>query len=760
MARPPVVPVDPPPAGVETGQAARRDDGLLEEVTRTREQLRADARATLGIDGVDASQHDLPPLRRTLSDHGLSTYPLLALSLLIVVDQFHGYGFSVLAPEISSALGFGKGTVAAILALKGVAIAISPLPMAAAVQKVPRRALLAIAAGLLWAFGTIGNAFVVTIWGLLAVLMIDGLTSGAAGALHTPLLLDSHPPKARVRALTVYAAANQGGSILSPLLIAALTGLFFFTWRGVFFVMGLLTLAGVLVASRLRDPGFGNFDTKKIREKVHTAHGEAAALDEEDVELGFFEIARRLFLIPTIRRLFYAQAIFGILLIPYQTFLFFFLEERYNIGPTGRGFFFAFIAAVSIVALGLYGRRGEKMFSEDPAKVIDLAAAVIVIAVTCIAIGALATIFWVTAVFLAAASGLLALLAPTINVAILSIIPAQMRPHAAALAQIFLSGVGGTAGAIFLSGIDRRFGITGTIVSLLIPGILGAFVFRSCRRLVNPDLDRMIDEVIEDEEIQRIHAQGGHLPMLACRGIDFSYGQLQVLFDVDFTVDDGEMVALLGVNGAGKSTLLRVVSGLGLPSKGSVRFRGQDITYLDAERRTKLGITQVPGGRAVFGPMSVVENLRLFGYTLGRDGKAIDRAVERSLEAFPRLDERRNQPATTLSGGEQQMLGLSKALMLRPRLLLIDELSLGLAPIIVGQLLDMVREINSDGTAVVLVEQSVNIALSLVDHAYFMEKGEIRFDGRAGDLLGRGDLLRAVFLEGVGQADDPAGVGR
>ena len=185
--------------------------------------------------------------------------------------------------------------------------------------------------------------------------------------------------------------------------------------------------------------------------------------------------------------------------------------------------------------------------------------------------------------------------------------------------------------------------------------------------------------------------------MLACRKIDFSYGHVQVLFGVDFTVEDGEMVALLGTNGAGKSTLLKVVSGIGLPSAGSVRYRGADITYLDAERRLRLGITQIPGGRAVFGPMDVVENLRVFGYSMGRKRAAVDAAIEQSFDAFPRLAERRNQKASTLSGGEQQMLGLAKALMLKPRLLLVDELSLGLAPVIVGQLLDMVREINSRG---------------------------------------------------------------
>jgi ABC-type branched-subunit amino acid transport system ATPase component len=326
-----------------------------------------------------------------------------------------------------------------------------------------------------------------------------------------------------------------------------------------------------------------------------------------------------------------------------------------------------------------------------------------------------------------------------------------MRPHAQALGTIFLS-VGSVVGSLLLGSVQDQYGATGTMIAVAIFGVLGSMIIASASNLIQRDLDRMIDEVLEDEEIKHIHASGGRLPMLACRGIDFSYGQLQVLFDVGFTVDDGEMVALLGVNGAGKSTLLKVISGIGLPARGSVRYRGQEITYLDAERRLRLGITQIPGGRAVFGPMTVVENLRSYGYTLGRDRGAVDRAIDTCFEAFPRLYERRGSLAATLSGGEQQMLGLSKALMLRPRLLLIDELSLGLAPVIVGQLLDMVRRINADGTAVVLVEQSVNIALNLVEHAYFMEKGEMRFDGRADELLARDDLLRAVFLKGAGAA--------
>jgi ABC-type branched-subunit amino acid transport system ATPase component len=408
--------------------------------------------------------------------------------------------------------------------------------------------------------------------------------------------------------------------------------------------------------------------------------------------------------------------------------------------------FFAYLAAVQVVALVLYGRRGEAAFRRQPARVMLLGAAMLILGVVAICLAGLSPWFWPMVIAFGVSAGFLATVAPSFSIAILSVIPATLRSHAAALTGIFLGGIGGLAGAVFLSGIDRRYGIVGSMVSLLVPGVIGALVLGSAGRFLDGDLDRMIGDIVEDEEIRRVHATGGRLPMLACRQVDFAYGQLQVLFGVDFTVDDGEMVALLGVNGAGKSTLLKVVSGIGLPTAGTVRFRGADITYLDAERRLPLGITQIPGGRAVFTQMSVVDNLRAYVHTVGRDRRRHEAAIDECFEAFPRLAERRSQAAGTLSGGEQQMLGVSKALILRPKLLVIDELSLGLAPVIVSQLLEMVRRINATGTAVVLVEQSVNIALNVAEHAYFMEKGEMRFDGPSAELLGRTDLLRAVFL--------------
>ncbi|HZN15643.1 MAG TPA: ATP-binding protein [Acidimicrobiales bacterium] len=729
----------------------RDAEALVDSVEQAREDLRGDARRALGVTG-DATGAT-PRLRDVLAQYNLGVYPLVAIGLLGIVDQFQGYAFSVLTPEISRALGIGKGAIAGVIAIKTLAIALAPLPIAALAQQRNRRALLCVITAVLWSFIAMATGFTTIIWGLVIVLLGDGLSTGSVAALHAPLLLDSYPAEGRVRVLSAYQGFVAFGMIISPLAVAFLASVVGLTWRGVFLTLGVASLLASLAAARLRDPGFGRWDTERIRDAVRQHHGEGMAgvtITDQDITLGFFETVRRLMLVPTVRRLLASFAVLGLLLIPYQTFLFFFLAERWNLGPGARGLFFAFTALASIGALTTFARGAEARFRGDPGSLLRMAGLMLAVAVVFIGLGGLSPWFWGMVVLFTIAQALVAILAPALNAAMLGVVPAQMRAHAAALEGIFLGGVGGLIGALFLSGIDRRFGVVGTMVAIVVPGVVGSLLLASTGRLVPKDLDRMIDEVIEDEEIRRITASGGHLPMLACRSVDFSYGRLQVLFGVDFTVDDGEMVALLGVNGAGKSTLLKVISGIGLPSRGSVRYRGAEITYLDAERRLRLGITQIPGGRAVFGPMTVIENLRGFGYTLGRDAKSLNTAIDRCFEAFPRLAERRNQNAGLLSGGEQQMLGLSKGLILQPKLLLIDELSLGLAPVIVAQLLEMVRQINAEGTAVVLVEQSVNIALNLVDHAYFMEKGEIRFDGAARELLKRDDLLRAVFLEGAG----------
>jgi len=241
--------------------------------------------------------------------------------------------------------------------------------------------------------------------------------------------------------------------------------------------------------------------------------------------------------------------------------------------------------------------------------------------------------------------------------------------------------------------------------------------------------------------------------VLQVRDVDFAYGRLQVLFGVSLSVRRGEALALLGTNGAGKSTLLRVVSGLERPSNGQVILDGDDVTGVPAERLAGRGLVLVSGGRAVFADMSVSDNLDVQALTVRKRRDWVRERRELVLETFPALRQRMNQPAGHLSGGEQQQLALAKALLLEPKVLCIDELSLGLAPIIVGELLETVRKIHDSGVTVVLVEQSLNIAAAVCQRAVFMEKGAVSFEGPTADLLERDDIARAVFLGGAaGQA--------
>ena len=244
--------------------------------------------------------------------------------------------------------------------------------------------------------------------------------------------------------------------------------------------------------------------------------------------------------------------------------------------------------------------------------------------------------------------------------------------------------------------------------------------------------------------------------LLSCHGIDVAYDKVQVLFGVDLEIERGQIVALLGTNGAGKSTLLRAVSGLTHPTAGSITFDGHDISRMNAVDIARLGIVHVPGGKAIFPTLTVEEHFKASSWLLRTENaNELGPRIEEVLELFPRLRERWQSLAGNMSGGEQQQLALGMAFVARPQLLVIDELSLGLAPTVVSKLLDTVRAIHARGATVLLVEQSVNVALSIATRAYFMEKGQVRFSGPTADLLGRDDILRSVFLTSARTA--PAG---
>jgi branched-chain amino acid transport system ATP-binding protein len=233
-------------------------------------------------------------------------------------------------------------------------------------------------------------------------------------------------------------------------------------------------------------------------------------------------------------------------------------------------------------------------------------------------------------------------------------------------------------------------------------------------------------------------------PILSVEDVHTYYGTIHALKGVSLDVHDGEIVTLIGANGAGKSTTLRSINGLNHPRKGKITFAGEDITERPPHEIVKMGIAQSPEGRHVFGRMSVIENLEMGAYQ--RDDKAgIREDIERVYDLFPRLKERRTQKSGTMSGGEQQMLAIGRALMARPKLLLLDEPSMGLAPIFVDKIFEIIREINQQGTPILLVEQNALMALDAADRGYVMETGHIALadDAKA---LRENEQVRKTYL--------------
>jgi branched-chain amino acid transport system ATP-binding protein len=452
-----------------------------------------------------------------------------------------------------------------------------------------------------------------------------------------------------------------------------------------------------------------------------------------------------------LRRIWYSLPFLATALIGFVTLASLLYEQEFGMDERARGVAAAVAEPFQLVGLVVGARIATKRYSNDVKGLIKFLGWIAIFSSIASAGFALSPNQVVAVIFNCVISGMLAMLTPGIFAALSLAIPPRARATGFSVASIWV--IPGLAILPLIGWIADTWSIRIGMLVMLPMFIIGSIILRSVSNVIEGDIAQVWRSTATRAELLYQRRQG-QSALLMLRGVEAGYSGRRVLHSVDMELIEGEIVALLGTNGAGKSTLLKAISGVVEADRGAIVFDGREITHAPPNEIARFGITQMPGGQGVFGGLTVRENLELAGWTQRRDPDGVAEATAEVLEMFPILGQRLEDSAANLSGGQQQMLALAMSFIARPRVLLIDELSLGLAPVVVGQLLPIVERMAADGTTVVLVEQSVNVALTIAHRAYFMERGEIRFSGPTAELLSRPDLLRSVFLSGAAEAPE------
>jgi branched-chain amino acid transport system ATP-binding protein len=670
---------------------------------------------------------------------GYALYPLLILFGLNAVDELDRTIFGVLGPEIRDDFGLTNQGYLSLIALTLLGGLLLEVPLAYYADRL-HRVRIAVLGAAVWALFGLFTGFATTI--LLLVIARSGAGMGRAVVTptHNSLLSDYYPVEVRPDIFGFHRMANALGAFVGPVVGGLLAEAF--GWRVPFLVFVIPSIVFVVLGLRLREPGRGHHERRAAG-----ASDEVIATDEQPPS--WAESVRILWQIRTLRRIWFSLPFLAASVIGLASLTGLYYEEIFNLSESQRGFVAGVAEPAQIVGILLGIPLASRLMLRDPGLGLRLLSIVAVgIAGAWVAF-ALAPVLAVAILSNILISGLAALLGPGIFASLSLAIPPKVRALGFSMASLFI--LPGLTVLYIVGGIADRYGIRQGLLIMVPVFLIGAFILSSASFFVKADISRVWTSTAAQAEVQYQRSQG-EVKLLLVRNVDVSYDNVQVLFGVNFEIDEGEIVALLGTNGAGKSTLLKAIAGVVPADGGAIVFDGRDATYAPPHEIAARGIVMVPGGQGVFPSLTVAENLRLAGW-LDRDQGSRAEAVERALEMFPALERRMQEPAANLSGGQQQMLTLAMALLLRPRLLMIDELSLGLAPSVVAELLVAVQQLKEQGTTVILVEQSVNVALTVAETAYFMEKGEIRFHGPTSELLERPDVLRSVFLEGAASVE-------
>lgn len=670
------------------------------------------------------------------------TRMFVVLGLMISLDQLTLNAVQAVTPNLRTTFHISSGTAVFIGTASGLFYALGAIPMGWLADRYRRVPIVGIAS-LVAAFFTFLTGIAANAFMFFWTVCLTGVAKASSLAVHPPLIADNYPIGIRAR---MSAAMNLGQQVfgnLSPVLVGAIAIWVGGTdgWRWAFVLFGIPGVVLGVAAFRMREPPRGQFEKADVLGEV---------IEDENPAHPSMEAAfARLKKIATVRTSIAAFAALGFGVFALGSLQVLYLNDTLHVtNILHRGVILSISGYTAVPFLYPVGAYFDRTYRKDPAKALVLVGLLILPSAlfTPLQVSTHSVVWFVIwgmpqAVLTACA---FAMVTPVLQ----AVCPYRLRGLGVAMGVMYVVLIGGFAGGVLADFFTNAIGVRGAVLVLGVPtSIIGSLLLMNGARFIRNDLSLVVEELLEEQEEYRKRTERGEEPpVLQVVKVDFSYGPVQVLFDVNLEILRGECVALLGTNGAGKSTILRVVAGLEVPERGVVRLNGRNITYVAPEQRVRLGIVSLPGGKGVFPSLSVNQNLAVSAWLGGGSKSEVEERISEVLEVFPELEGRRTQPAQSLSGGQQQMLALARVLMHRPEILLIDELSLGLAPVVVQRMLQVVDELRERGQTMVIVEQSLNVALAISDRAIFLEKGAVKFEGTASELMARDDLARAVFF--------------
>ncbi len=714
------------------------DDLLREVVARTRDQEAiADVEMMPGT-GEGKSPPLLPILRAAKFS------PLVLMTAAAMVPGTLGYGINLIGVNLERSFHLSNAGLGATAFVAQAAQLLWAVPLALWADRGSRKMVAIISLIIVAIFAPL-MGLSPNVWWFVLLYLIASIGFGVNNTVHNSYLADAYPTEGRGRIFSWHNLSDPLSGTIGLLLFSGVVTVFH-NWRYGLLV-GLFGIPVSLLMLRLHEPEKGANEASHI---LKSSGMDLQSQQEKAPRVLLGSAITRLLRIRSIYFELVAVAILGFAGTGAPLFGNLFFHEKFHLGTAGRGEVETIIGVAGFIGLPMAYLIGDRFFRKAPQRPLAIAGACIAAYGILFVSSLYVPELWLCVTLQFLGQSAVAPLAICIFLTLAATAPPEMRTICFAMFGVYSLVFGGFAGSIVLGAVsDAVGGLHGIVVALTLIApvcVIGGFLLLIGSFHVRRDITLVIEDVIERFTEGKRREAEQEIPALQVHNLDFFYGTNQVLFDLNLEVAQGEMVALLGTNGAGKSTLLRAVSGLSHPHRGVVRIFGMNCTYLEPEQIIDQGVALLVGGKMAFTGLSVRDNLRIGAHTLRKDRVRAASAYEEAMEVFPELKERINQPAGTLSGGEQQMLALSRVMMTKPRLLMIDELALGLAPKTVERLMGMVRRINDEGTTVILVEQSVNRAMTLAHRCFFIERGEIRFDGPTAELMTRDDLLRPVFL--------------